>query len=60
LARIDPRLDEPSMVLYLLRTYVIGLARPHRGDVAAAERGVAPVPLAPREARRAEAEAASA
>jgi fatty acid desaturase len=59
-ARIDPRLDEPSMVLYLLRTYVFGLARPRRGDVAAAERQAAPVPLAPREVRRAEAEAASA
>src|SRR6185503_20742672 len=26
--RIDPRLDERSMVWYLLRTYVLGLARP--------------------------------
>jgi fatty acid desaturase len=57
--RIDPRLDERSMVAYLLRTYVFGLRRPRRADVAAAERTAAPIELAPRELRRAEAEATS-
>ncbi len=62
--RIDPSLDERSMIGYLLRTYVLHLFRPAARDVAAAERaarddgGSAPV-LAPREVRRAEAEAAS-
>ena len=58
--RIDPALDEPSMVLYLLRTYLFRPARPAPRDVAEAERVVAPVALAPRAVRRAEAEAASA
>jgi fatty acid desaturase len=58
--RIDPALDEKSMVWYLLRTYLLHPLRPRERDVAAAER-VAPVlELAPREVRRAEAEAASA
>lgn len=60
LPRIDPTLDEPSMVVYLLRTYVLHLRRPARRDVAAAERTVASLELAPRAARRTEAEAASA
>lgn len=51
--RIDPRLDEPSMALYLLRTYVLRARRP-RGD-ALREAGDADG-LAPREERRAEAE----
>ena len=58
--RIDPRLDERSMVLYLLRTYVFGLGRPRPRDVAAAERAATAIELAPRELRRAEAEAQSA
>src|SRR5262249_29820823 len=58
--RIDPALDEPSMVLYLLRTYLFTLRRPGQRDVAAAERGAAQPALASREVRRAEAEAASA
>lgn len=57
--RIDPSLDEPSMVLYLLRTYLLNPLRPAKRDVAAAERAKASE-LAPREVRRAEAEAASA
>ncbi len=58
--RIDPSLDEPSMVLYLLRSYGLRFSRPAPRDLAAAERAAAPVELASREARRAEAEAASA
>jgi fatty acid desaturase len=57
--RIDPSLDEPSMVLYLLRTYLLRPLRPAKRDVAAAERAKAS-DLAPRSVRRAEAEAASA
>lgn len=56
-ARIHPSLDEPSMVLYLLRTYVFRFERPCRIDVAAAERVAAPSDLESREARRAAAEA---
>jgi fatty acid desaturase len=58
--RIDARLDEPSMVLYLLRTYLFTRRRPAAGDVAAAEQRREAIELAPREVRRAEAEAASA
>ncbi len=58
--RIDPSLDEPSMVGYLLRTYLFTFQRPHPRDVAAAEREAKRADLASREARRAEAEAASA
>jgi fatty acid desaturase len=60
--RIDPSLDEPSMVGYLLRTYLLHPRRPEARDVAEAERraSVSGVHLAPRAARRAEAEAASA
>ena len=58
--RIDPTLDEPSMVIYLLRTYVWNVVRPPARDVAVAERRAAPAILAPRSMRRAEAEAASA
>jgi fatty acid desaturase len=58
--RIDPSLDEPSMVKYLLRTYLFTPARPAANNVAAAEARAARVDLAPREVRRAEAEAASA
>lgn len=59
--RIDPALNEPSMVLYLLRTFVLRFDRPGRRDVAEAERAAeAAVDLTSREARRAAAEAASA
>jgi hypothetical protein len=58
--RIDPSLDEPSMIGYLARTYLLTLWRPSRHDVAAAEAHAAAADLASREVRRAEAEAASA
>ena len=58
--RIDPSLDEPSMVLYLLRRYALAFMRPEPRDVAAAERVAAPTKLAPRKTRRAEAEQAAA
>ena len=58
--RIDPALNEPSMALYLLRTFALPRPRPARRDVAAAEHVAAPLDLAPRSVRRAEAEAASA
>jgi fatty acid desaturase len=58
--RIDPSLDEPSMIGYLLRTYLWNPRRPGRRDVAAAELSASSIALAPREVRRAEAEAASA
>jgi fatty acid desaturase len=55
--RIDRRLDEGSMVLYLLRTFLWHAARPSFGDVAAAERGAPPAGLPSRAARRAAVEA---
>lgn len=58
--RVDPSLDERSMVWYLIRTYLLRPARPAARDVAQAEQGREHAPLAPREVRRAEAEAASA
>jgi len=58
--RIDPSLDERSMVVYLLRTYLLRPARPAKRDVAAAERAFAESGLDPRAVRRAAAEAASA
>jgi fatty acid desaturase len=58
--RIDPSLDEPSMVGYLARTYLRKLRRPSRHDVAAAEARAAAADLASREDRRAEADVASA
>jgi fatty acid desaturase len=57
--RIDPTLDEPSMIGYLLRTYVFTFARPAPKDVARAEKVAEPLALAPRDLRRAELEAAS-
>jgi len=57
--RIDPSLDEPSMVKYLLRTYLFTPARPGLRRVAEAERRADPIALLPRELRRAELEAAS-
>ncbi len=50
--RQDPRLDEPSMVAYLLRTYVLHWLRPARLDLSGAEAGSG---LTSREHRRAEA-----
>lgn len=58
--RIDPSLNEPSMVKYLLRTYLWNLRRPRHQDVAAAEQAAGRADLSSREMRRAEAEAASA
>ncbi len=55
--RTDPSLNEPSMVLYLLRTYVFQFRRPELRDVAAAEAAVDRIELAAREVRQAEAEA---
>jgi beta-carotene hydroxylase len=52
--RIDPTLDQPSMVGYLLRTYVLRLSRPQPRDVAAAERDLVDSGLASRDVRRAE------
>src|SRR4029079_10242309 len=46
--RIDPALDEPSMVLYLLRTYVFNPRRPKARDVAQAEIAAASDGLAQR------------
>lgn len=60
--RIDPSLDEPSMVFYLARTYLLRFFRPAARDVGVAEakaKDTAPE-LAPRHVRRAAAEAASA
>ena len=58
--RIDPALDERSMIAYLARTYLFHFLRPAKRDVAAAERAAAKADLASRQVRRAEAEAASA
>lgn len=59
--RIDPSLDEPSMLGYLLRTYGFGLTRPPSRDLAAAEQRVErAVELPSRPARRAAAEQAAA
>lgn len=56
--RIDPSLDEPSMVLYLVRTYLFGLKRPFSKDVGASEKDLAPV-LASRSDRLREASRAA-
>ncbi|WP_437603283.1 fatty acid desaturase [Sorangium sp. So ce590] len=57
--RIDPGLNEPSLLGYLLRTYVLRFNRPSPRDVAKAERSAPSIELSPRALRRAEAEAAS-
>jgi len=57
--RIDPSLDEPSMVGYLLRTYAFSFGRPAPRDVAAAERDAPSADLASRSQRLARAEAAA-
>lgn len=56
--RIDPSLDEPSMVGFLMRTYVLHFLRPEPLNVAAAEQGQASS-LAPRADRLAQAEASA-
>jgi len=53
--RMDPRLDEPSMILYLIRTFFFGLKRPLDKPVGA--EALLPPDLAPRELRVMEAEA---
>lgn len=53
--RIDPSLDERSMVWYLFRTYVLRIRKPPIADVAAAERVAPEIDLASREERCAEA-----
>jgi fatty acid desaturase len=53
--RIDPSLDERSMVLYLLRTYLVRLTRPEAADVARAERAAPELTLPSRQTRVAEA-----
>ncbi|EYF01523.1 Hypothetical protein CAP_8084 [Chondromyces apiculatus DSM 436] len=58
--RIDGSLDERSMVLYLLKTFLLRWNRPEKRDVAASEQAVVRAELAPRAVRRAEAEAVSA
>ncbi len=55
--RIDPSLDSPSMLAYLIRTYALSWRRPKRADVAAAELTAPVAALASREQRRAEAAA---
>lgn len=62
LPRIDPALDEPSMVKYLVRTFLLRFSRPSApGDNAQMlEFERAPSNLPSRAERRAEAEAASA
>lgn len=52
--RMDPRLDEPSMIVYLLRTYLLRLARPEPLDLRASSAGGE---LETRAERRAEADA---
>ena len=58
--RIDPSLDERSMIVYLARTYLLGLFRPRTKDVAAAERDVDEIELGTREQRRRDAEETAA
>jgi fatty acid desaturase len=55
-SRTDARLNESSMVLYLLRTFVLNFRRGDLSDLSAAERARASE-LASRDQRRAEAEA---
>lgn len=60
--RQDPSLDEPSMVWYLFRTYVLNMKRPATRDVAAAERAFAEsgdLGLEDRRTRRRKAEVAA-
>jgi len=60
IGRIDPSLDEPSMTLYLIRTFLLRIRRPPPRDVAAAERAATVrIELGSREELRAAAEASS-
>jgi beta-carotene hydroxylase len=54
--RIDPSLNEPSMVLYLLRTYLFRFSRPAPKAVALAEAHVEKADIASREDRKIEVE----
>jgi beta-carotene hydroxylase len=56
--KIDPSLDEPSMILYLWRTYFARFSPPTHKDVAQAEAQAAQE-LAPRQERKLEAAEAS-
>ncbi|MGE0792260.1 MAG: fatty acid desaturase [Sandaracinaceae bacterium] len=56
-ARTDPRLNEPSMVLYLLRAFFFQFRRETHDDLLRAERSADAIELASRESRKAEAEA---
>ena len=57
--RIDASLNEPSMLWYLVRVFLLTPLRPHKLDVAKAEREFAEASLAPREVRRGEAAVAA-
>lgn len=60
--RQDPSLDEPSMIGYLFRTYILNVKRPATRDVAAAERAFAErgdLGLEDRRTRRRKAEVAA-
>ncbi len=58
--RQDPRLDEPSMIAYLLRTYLLHPLRPAPLELTrASSTPVAPEALAPRSERRDEADASA-
>jgi hypothetical protein len=56
--RIDPSLNERSMVWFLLRTYVLTFARPKMRAVAEAEKAVDKLELPSRTERRDQIEAA--
>lgn len=57
--RVDPSLDEPSMVAYLFRTFVLGRRRVLRPSSTAMQRTPVAIDLASRAERRDAAEAAS-
>ncbi len=57
--RMDPSLNEPSMIAYLVRTYVLHPFRPAARDAPAVERAHDRAALPSREDRRLDAEAAS-
>ena len=58
--RIDPSLDEPSMIKYLARTYLLPRSRPAMRDVGRAEETISPIAIGSREVRRAQAAEAGA
>lgn len=57
--RIDPRLDQPSMVGYLVRTYLLSWGRPERVDGHAIEAQAGAIALGSRVERREEAASAA-